>query len=627
MDALLSQIDMAEGVGKEGRRKTRSMQQQQQTPSFSGMDTSTTTATKMGDTRSLIRTMCTVSGAVGHRLGQAQIDRIVPIFLRFTDPEDAITGDDEEDDDDEQEGRADKDGDEEFHAMEGSSAGHDETSVNLANELRESCFMGFESFVLRCPVEVEPHLESIITAALAYMSYDPNYAYGVTDDSMSDEQEEDEKMDDEENDDYDEEDEEEEDDDDDDDESWKVRRSAIRALKAVVETKKHDPSKLWSVKYKIRRGKSMPVSQALVNRFKEREENCRVGVIDCFTRLLAVTVAASPDRIRFSDADDMSDADITVINLRQEYAPRVVKACERIISIKKGNDRSKSSAMALLATLSKAPGGVGGQAEIASVFKHVNAFLAGTNSGEDSLHREGSSKTLRLDALSLIYSILASEMHDPVHIRQSLSKTLLPELCQVVQEQWYKVIAEALRALAEVPRFFVLGYTSADDDETKEKERKFVAGKLYTSIEPLLAAHDVDQEIKECALNATASILYYLHSSLSEEQTSRLLLLLLERLKNETTRIAAIKTITVVAAADSCCDLSPILAESIKAMSTFLRLQSRTLKQNSLTSLDTIVTNHGSDHALTDGDLYMTVLEDIARLITDKDLHLSHLSL
>jgi cullin-associated NEDD8-dissociated protein 1 len=223
--------------------------------------------------------------------------------------------------------------------------------------------------------------------------------------------------------------------------------------------------------------------------------------------------------------------------------------------------------------------------------------------------------------------MLASEMHDPVHIRLSLSKTLLPELCQAVQEQWYKVIAEALRALAEVPRYFVLGYTSADDEETKEKERKFVAGRLYTSIEPLLAAHDVDQEIKECALNATASLLSYLHSSLSEEQTSRLLLLLLERLKNETTRIAAIKTISSVAAADSCCDLSPILAESIKAMSTFLRLQSRTLKQSSLTSLDMIVTNHGSDSTLTAGDLYRTVLEDISRLITDKDLHLSHLSL
>jgi hypothetical protein len=43
--------------------------------------------------------MCTISGAVGHRLQQPQIDRIIPIFLTFTNPEKASTGDDEDCDD------------------------------------------------------------------------------------------------------------------------------------------------------------------------------------------------------------------------------------------------------------------------------------------------------------------------------------------------------------------------------------------------------------------------------------------------------------------------------------------------------------------------------------------------
>ena len=52
-----------------------------------------------GDTRALIRTMCTVSGVVGHRLGQTQIDRILPIFLSFCEPDQAFTGDDDDGDD------------------------------------------------------------------------------------------------------------------------------------------------------------------------------------------------------------------------------------------------------------------------------------------------------------------------------------------------------------------------------------------------------------------------------------------------------------------------------------------------------------------------------------------------
>lgn len=586
------------------------------------------------DTRALIRTMCTVSGAVGHRLGQGQIDRILPIFLKFTNPEDAATGDDDDEEDN---------GDDAAMSDDnlGSQDSEDEAGMALKNELRESCFMGFESFVLRCPTEVEPHLESIIQAALAYMSYDPNYSYGDDDEEQNNGDDEDEDFEDaeEEEDEFEEDEEEEDGEDDDDDESWKVRRSAIRALKAVVEAKKHDPSTLWMKSYPVRKGKSALVATALVQRFKEREENCRVGVIDCFARLLDVTVvAAQSGVVSFADPSSMDTTGAaTAIDLRTQYAPQLVKACEKLLTVKKGGERSKSNALLLLSTLCKAPGGVGGAAQISSVFKHVQTFLA--SRGDSALHREGTSKALRLDALSLVHAMLVCNNHDPVHIQQGLRRTLLPELCQAVKEQWYKVIAEALRALAAVPQFFITGWTDADDAATQTKEKDTVAGYLYEAIEPLLAAHDVDQEIKECALKACASLLSSLHPNLKGPQKDRLLELLLERLKNETTRIAAIKTLSSIAASSSAppagedamdvdkqgkIDLSPILDESISTMASFLKLQSRSLKQSSLEALDTVVTNHGS---ASNGDLYAMVLEELSPLIVDSDLHLSHLSL
>jgi len=411
---------------------------------------------------------------------------------------------------------------------------------------------------------------------------------------------------------------------------WKVRRSAIRALKAVIELKKHDPTSLWTVSYKIRRGKSLQVSQALVQRFKEREENCRVGVIDCFTRLLTVTVAAAKagtsgvQLVAGKDDNAMEEDSMASIDLQKDYAPALVKSCEKILAVKKGNDRSKSSALALLAALCKAPGGLGGKEEIASVFQHVQTFLS---TSEIAIHREGTSKALRLDALSLVHAMLASNSHDPVNVRESLRQTLLPELCMAVQEQWYKVIAEALRALAQVPRFFVLGFTDADDEVAKETERKDVAGQLYTAIEPLLAAHDVDQEIKECALKACASLLSSLHASLKDDQVSRMQSLLLDRLKNETTRIAAIKTLSSIAGAESSCSLEPILGESVQTLASFQRLQSRSLKQSSLEALDIIVKKDGAAAEFADGKLYSSVLQELAPHMTDKDLHLSYLSL
>jgi hypothetical protein len=639
-----------------------------------------------GDTRALIRTMCTVSGAVGHRLQQPQIDRIIPIFLQFTKPEDAITGDD--DDVDDNDGGNDNENDNDVHHKKNGTSGdgddtmqdrdndnnndrmdQDEAAIALANELRESCFMGFESFVLKSPTQVEPHLERIVQAALAYMSYDPNYSYGTDDDGgggITDDNDDDD-MDDEndEEDDYEDEyEDDEEEDDDDEDESWKVRRSAIRALTAVVETKKHDPAILWTYPYSVRKNRTAIVASALVQRFKEREENCRVGILETFTRLLAVTTKAADEAsgvVHFATSESMVDSSnnssslpssSTMIDLRTTYAPNLVKACEKILRVKKGVERSKSNALSLLATLSKAPGGVGGQAEIVSVFKLVQTFLAEagtTSTGNDGLavvsttdggggdfHKEATSKALRLDALSLVVAMLNSTNHDPVHIRKGLMSTILPQLCKAVQEQWYKVIAQALRALSAVPRSFVVGYTDGEESPHQRKEQMdSVASMLYQSIEPHLAAHDVDQEIKECALFATANLLSALHGNLSQAQKTRLLELLLERLRNETTRIMAIKTLGTIAEASAAgedkLDLSCILADTIEAMAGFLKLQSRSLKQNSLEALDIAIIHHGSSIVSTDPaaaqTLFTMVLVELSNLVTDSDLHISHLSL
>ena len=562
-----------------------------------------------GDTRALIRTMCTVSGVVGHRLGQMQIDRILPIFLSFCQPEEALTGDDDDDED-----RMEEDN-HEAHALQ--------------NEVRESCFNGFESFVLKSPVEVEPHLEKIIQAALAYMNYDPNYSYGDDDESEEDQDDDEDAFDDE--DDLAEDD---DDDDEDDDDSWKVRRAAIRSLTAVVESKKHDPSMLWNKICQVRSGKSTTVASALVGRFKDREENCRVDVIDCFTKLLSVSVAASANGVvSFASETDMVESGV-VIDFRTKYADNLVKACEKLLEGKKGGDRSKSSALALLSTLCRAPGGVGGEKEIAGVFEHVKSFLSDGGNGRES-HQATVSKSLKLEALSLVRVMLSCNKHDPVHIKVGLHKLLLSDLCLAVKEQWYKVIAEALRVLTEVPKFFVIGYSGLEDEDAKKAETTAVATTLYEAMEPLLGASDVDQEIKECALSGSAALLSALHNSMTEEQMGRMLSLLLEKLGNETTRIAAIKTLSTIASAsdedsmiDNAINLSPILGEAISIMASFLKQQSRSLKQNSLEALDIVITNHGTeDLSLSDGVLFSSVLGALSGLIVDSDLHLSHLSM
>jgi hypothetical protein len=102
---------------------------------------------------------------------------------------------------------------------------------------------------------------------------------------------------------------------------------------------------------------------------------------------------------------------------------------------------------------------------------------------------------------------------------------------------------------------------------------------------------------------------------------------LLDRLMNETTRIAAIKTfISIAGESTGGCHLDPILADSISTLASFLRLQSRSVKQSALEALEIVIRNHGQKPT-EPGPLYASVIQEVAPLISDKDLHLCHLSL
>lgn len=619
VDTLLSQINM---YGEDKKNNECKKSKKRTTTSSKGSDCASVKGKLVGtsllagkngdnlfgataDTRALIRTMCTISGTVGHRLAN-QIDRIVPIFLRFCDPfelnimggldgnnvNDGNGGNTDHFDND---ARMDYDND-----VDKGGDGNEELAEAMANDLRESCFAGFESFIIRCPVEIQGHIPKIIEAALAYMKYDPNYSYGDDDETDGTDSA---NIDYEEEDDEDELDEGFSDDDledvsDDEDESWKVRRSAIRTLRAVVDSMKSDPIRLWT---------EYGVAGALVKRFKEREENCRVDVIDCFTRLLSNTLAVSVRTTTHGgDAMDLSSEDGADM-IAAKFIPTIIKSCEHQLKAKKGGERTKSSALALLSTTCSSPGGIGGTDQIAILFTRLRTILSDPSG----------SKSLKLEALSLVRVILSTDNHKVADL-QSCLVSLLPELCRVVNEDWYKVIAEALRVLAVVPRLAI----GIDNDKL---DPSIVASMLFSAVQPRLAAHDLDQEIKECALAASASLLSALHPFLSPDQKQNLLKLILERLRNEITRLAALKTLAVVALAKNPpLDISSIFGESLSELAALLRQQNRGIKQSSLEALDIVVGGHGANM---DATLCEQVLREAGVIITDTDLHISHLSM
>ena len=314
----------------------------------------------------------------------------------------------------------------------------------------------------------------------------------------------------------------------------------------------------------------------------------------------------------------MTDAAGIESHLTPAVVSAIVTGCEKQLTAKKGGVRTKSAALALLSTLCDAPGGVGKDTQIKSVLTHIQQILVTT--GGSGVH--GSNKGLKLDALCLVRKMISCNRHEPSGMKNGVVSVLLEELCKAAQEDWYKIIGETLRVLSELPVLLVTANSDAD-------EMKQVSLSLYGAIEPRLAANDLDQEIKECSLQACATLLASLHQSLDEKQQNRLLSLVLQRLKNETTRISAIKTITFIATESNdkygAVDLSFILVETIAELANLLRQNSRGVKQTSLKCLETLVRSHGA--SVTSNELFERVVEALSNIIVETDLHISHLSL
>ena len=148
-----------------------------------------------------------------------------------------------------------------------------EQSIDIDNEIAETCLSTFESLVRKCPKDIGPYVDKILELASVLMSYDPNYTYDESGDTNMQEEEQDiggwgSEF---------------EDDnvahDDDDDTSWKVRRAAIKVIEAVISARPEQLKVLYQRYAKM-----------LVKRFKERDDNVKCNVLEAFQLLLKTTV-------------------------------------------------------------------------------------------------------------------------------------------------------------------------------------------------------------------------------------------------------------------------------------------------------------------------------------------------
>uniref|UniRef100_A0A2I3GNK6 Cullin associated and neddylation dissociated 2 (putative) n=1 Tax=Nomascus leucogenys TaxID=61853 RepID=A0A2I3GNK6_NOMLE len=432
------------------------------------------------------------------------------------------------------------------------------------DELRESCLQAFEAFLRKCPKEMGPHVPNVTSLCLQYIKHDPNYNY--EDSEFSEQESEDEYSD-------------------DDDMSWKVRRAAAKCIAALISSR---PDLLPDF--------HCTLAPVLIRRFKEREENVKADVFTAYIVLLRQT---RPPKGWLEAMEEPTQTGSNLHMLRGQV-PLVVKALQRQLK-----DRSVRARQGCFSLLTELAGVLPG-----SLAEHMPVLVSGIIF---SLADRSSSSTIRMDALAFLQGLLGTEPAEAFHPHLP---TLLPSVMACVADPFYKIAAEALVVLQELVRaLWPL-------DRPRMLDPQPYVGEMSAVTLARLRATDLDQEVKERAISCMGHLVGHLGDRLGDDLEPTLLLLL-DRLRNEITRLPAVKALTLVAVSPLQLDLQPILAEALPILASFLRKNQRALRLATLAALDALAQSQGL--SLPPSAL-QAVLAELPALVNESDMHVAHLA-
>ncbi|KAK2748150.1 hypothetical protein FQN57_001275 [Myotisia sp. PD_48] len=533
----------------------------------------------------------------------------------------------------------------------------DEEHDPKQDELREAALVTLETLISYCGNEMQPYLNDSIAAALRYLKYDPNVAeiedeeMGGTQDEGSDDGTTEDP--DEDNDDF-EDFEEEEGYSDIDDLSWKVRRCSAKVLSTIISTQGRETRTVedGSIYQKV--------APALLSRFtQEREESVKIEVVTTMTGLVRKTsdvgTGFSPDSLlpdsfskaRSSRKRRRTDSDAVIIDFEAEMSaasldspvvkpstpqpgpqadlarliPGIVQALSKLW--KGATIPLKQSAILLLKALALVRyGGLGDYLQriedpIADALK--NSSLSGgamVSAGSMSV----SAGNLQIDALGLVAAI--AETHSSNALLPFLI-ALIPGVVSSVNDRNYKVAGEALGAIEHIVVALTPPRASAEDQELGLQLEK-----LFDIAMEKITDNSTDLEVRQRGLHVLGIMLGRASGPdgqkfISLPQRQKALSLLLERLKNETTRVAAARAIDDVALlARNREDITTLwISDVTLEFASQLRKVDRALRDACLGALKSIMINSNTRQHLDKKTLEGLSNALLPLLVTD-DLHL-----
>ena len=494
-----------------------------------------------------------------------------------------------------------------------------------AEEVFEAALTAMECFLSSSGKEIDQFVDISIDVALRFVKYDPNVAEDNADDTeISDPQEIDMQVDD--ADDLDADDdqdfEEEGNESDDDDSSWKVRRCAIKVLQALIE--KRGTADLMESPVLFQK-----VALALIKRFSEREETVRIEVIGTLSQLVRQTETSqtqSPNGVGLVESQptlpsrsrkrrrDSNGPNVSInqstksmdpgsdspalsplpsVGARAELAhltPKLTRFAQA--SLKQRQPSTKLAVMSLLKDLVRMQPG----ALTETLNQFMDSLAEALQPSSTSVHMSSLSTnahaggSLRIETLRLL--ALVCDNHSSIAIAQSM-ESLIPHVVLAAKDRMSRVAVEAIRTLEAIIKAFTPPRSAG-----VEQSHHHSINIIFDAVFALARQADADLETRQQAIIALGVILARTSGqqnakALADGKKSSALAVISDRLRNETTRIAAIQAIDTLA--QSVNDRQEIqdawIGEILIELLGQLRKADRSLRDNSLLAIKAVASN------------------------------------
>uniref|UniRef100_A0A7S3Z7P2 TOG domain-containing protein n=1 Tax=Lotharella globosa TaxID=91324 RepID=A0A7S3Z7P2_9EUKA len=499
----------------------------------------------------------------------------------------------------------------------------DEKKMGIRVRLWEACLLAFESFLRGCPDKMTKYTSDLLELFVEAMKYDPNLT--------GDDEENGEPMEAEDNwgdgdggdDDWGAEDGGDGWGDagdglvDENDISWKIRQQATVCVSAFIEKK----SAVLKDKYPKSENDSRycdAIAEFLEQRLGERDETVRLKVLTTLNSLVRQSVLYEwgsdvPDQV-----DEKKSGPPPLVRQKSWEVYNITTLPSTLLKQFKGaSNQIKCALLDCLKEICVAlqaykPEESGEPKLVRRKSSYKYEFKDAEQEWKDSLEHVidgiGSSDAeLPLKTLDYLQT-LSSVAKDPELFKNFIAK-LVDAVGKAALDKKDRIKLHALRAAGALT-------SCVDKNDTKS------AGALFSATFAALKLRDVDDEVKKAALAAIAKVIPQLSEALGGQQND-ILPTLMERLKNTSTQLPALRTLRILAKSGSV-DLMPSVISVADTLTTFMATQtSKPVKYESVRVLIEIVQKHGSN-----GSKFLpSLLKGATSHISEEDTHLCGLVL